>query len=71
MDRKMEAFVLDLLDKIKEETAVIIVTHRFIPVKHADRIYILDEGTVKHVGTPAELMNGRNLYSESVLEHMQ
>ena len=69
MDRNMEQFVLELLKKIKDETTVIIVTHRFKPAKHADRIYILEEGTVKHAGSPAELLNSQNLFSESVLEN--
>jgi ATP-binding cassette, subfamily C, bacteriocin exporter len=69
MDRKMEQFVLGLLNKIKGDTTIIIVTHRFKPAKIANRIYILEEGTVKHQGSPAELMNSRNLYSDSVLEN--
>ncbi len=66
MDRKMEQFVLDLLYKIKKETAVIIVTHRFKPVKQTDRIYILEDGVIKHSGSPKELMNSQNLFSEAV-----
>ena len=69
MDRNMEQFVLELLNKIKDETTVIIVTHRFKPAKHADRIYILEEGTVKHAGSPAELLLSQNLFSESLLEN--
>ena len=70
MDRKMEQYVLDLLYKIKGDTSIIIVTHRFKPAKYADRVYILEDGTVKHQGAPTELMNSRNLYSDSVLENI-
>ena len=69
MDRNMEQFVLSLLHKIKENAGVILVTHRVKPARQADRIYILQGGAVKLVGSPATLMQSTNLFSESVLEN--
>lgn len=69
MDNKMEQFVLDLLNKIKVEASIIIATHRLRPAKQADRIYIIENGRIQHEGAPAELIIGKNFYSEAVLEN--
>lgn len=66
MDRETEQKVLDMLKKLSEEIAVIMVTHRVQSIKHADRIYILENGVMKVSGIPLDLMKSENLFSNAI-----
>lgn len=68
MDRKTEQFVNDLLIRLKNEMAIIMVTHKVKSASKADRIYILEEGSIAASGTPAELIASDNFYSEGLRE---
>lgn len=64
MDRQSEKFVLNLLTKIKKETAVIFITHRLHVLKSfCDRIYILEKGLISDYGNHTHLLQSENLYS--------
>lgn len=64
MDRQSEQFVLQLLNRLKNEVAVIFITHRLHVLKSfCDRIYILEDGVIKNSGNHAELLGSPNLYS--------
>jgi len=65
MDRNTEAFTMKLLQQLKTSIAVILVTHRVKTARNADRIYVIQDGTVHAEGDHEELMKGVNLYSES------
>lgn len=68
MDKRTEAFTLDLLLKLKSDMAIIIVTHRIQTAKKADYVYILEYGRITLSGMPSELMTTKNLFSESIDE---
>jgi ATP-binding cassette subfamily B protein len=68
MDRNTENFILSLLQKLKSEMGVIMVTHRIKTAQRCDRIYILENGVISITGTPKELMCSENFYSESYKE---
>jgi len=55
MDRKMENFVLALLEDEKKVTGVLMVTHRKEVASHCDRYYYLQEGVVTSSGSSAQL----------------
>jgi ATP-binding cassette subfamily B protein len=68
MDRNTENFILELLQKAKQEMAILLVTHRIKTAQRCDRIFILENGEIASSGTPTELMLSANFYSESYRE---
>jgi ATP-binding cassette subfamily B protein len=67
MDRETEKFTIDLLLKMKHEMAVFYISHRLHVLKmFADRIYVLENGTIQSFGTHQELMDSENFYSNYV-----
>lgn len=66
MDRNMEEFVLNLLQKLSIQMGIILVTHRPKPANRADRIYVIENGKLITDGTPQELRLTQNLFSESL-----
>ncbi len=68
MDRNTENFAIDLLNKIKDEISVIVVTHRVKIARRAEKIYILENGEINLNGDHHHLMKTDNLYSLSYKE---
>lgn len=65
MDRNTEKFTTDLLAKLKNEIAVLFISHRLHTLKNsADRIYVLENGIITSEGTHKELMEASNFYSD-------
>nr|WP_283242739.1 ATP-binding cassette domain-containing protein [Marinifilum caeruleilacunae] len=65
MDRLTEQFVFTLLEKVKPDVAILIITHRIHILKRiSDQIYILDHKTTDHHGTHEDLMKYDNFYSQ-------
>ena len=65
LDRNTEKFVLDLLERLKEDLAVILLTHQPKVAKKMDRIYIIEEGTIVKYGNHEQLLQTENLYANS------
>ncbi|WP_201747916.1 peptidase domain-containing ABC transporter [Chitinophaga vietnamensis] len=64
MDREHERFVLRLLQRLKQEMAIVFITHRLHVLKaFCDRIYILEKGTITAAGSHDTLLKTDNLYS--------
>ena len=64
LDAKAESEVFErFIHLIKNKTSVII-SHRFSTVRQADRIIVLDEGTILESGTHQELMINNKLYAK-------
>ncbi|MFV0604667.1 MAG: ATP-binding cassette domain-containing protein [Niabella sp.] len=64
MDRNSEQFVLSLLQKIKQHTAILFITHRLhVLRKFCDKIYVIEDNTIKTFGKHQELLTTENLYS--------
>ena len=68
MDRNTENFILTLLEKLKQEVGIILVTHRIKTAYRADRIYLLEQGETVQMGDHTALMKTDNFYSLSYRE---
>jgi ATP-binding cassette subfamily B protein len=64
MDRGTEAFILDLIEKLKSDMGILMISHRINVIrKLSDYIYVLEGKTISAKGTHEVLMKGDNLYS--------
>jgi ATP-binding cassette subfamily B protein len=65
MDRKTEAFVLNLLKTLKQELSILFISHRLQSLKYlTDRIYIIENKTIDTFGTHKDLLKTNNFYSD-------
>lgn len=64
LDSKSEKLVQDALEELFKKRLVIIIAHRFSTIQSADRIVVLDQGTIADKGTPQELARRKGVYSE-------
>ncbi len=65
MDRDTENFILNLLQKLRNEMTILIVTHKFYTAKIADRIYLIQNGISKDLGSPGVLVSEETIYPSS------
>jgi len=64
LDSKSERLVQEVLEKLFKNRLVIIIAHRFSTIQNADRIVVLDEGTIVDEGKPRDLAKKEGVYSE-------
>ena len=63
MDRDTESLIVKMLIRLKENTGILLVTHRINLIKKiCDRIYILEDRTIRVSGTHDDLISRDNIY---------
>lgn len=58
IDQESEKIILEVIDEIKKDTSIILITHRLNTVSHADYIYYLQDKKVVEEGKFDEMING-------------
>src|SRR3989344_1006491 len=56
VDAESEAHIFEKLEALPKDRTVILISHRFSTVRHADKIIVLLDGTIKESGTHEELV---------------
>lgn len=64
LDPESENEVFYKFKKLVEDRIGIFVSHRYSSVQFADKILVMDEGTIKEYGTHQELLNKNGVYAE-------
>jgi ABC-type multidrug transport system fused ATPase/permease subunit len=63
LDSESERLVQEALEKLMQGRTSLVIAHRLSTIRKADRIIVLNEGTIVEQGTHAELLaNGNGLY---------
>lgn len=62
LDLESEALIQDSLEVLANERTTLIVAHRLSTITHADKIFVIDDGEVKEMGTHGELMEQQGIY---------
>ncbi|MEM7214647.1 MAG: ABC transporter ATP-binding protein [Pseudomonadota bacterium] len=56
LDNKSEQLVQQALDKLVQGRTTIVIAHRLSTIRHADKIYVIEDGKVTQEGTHANLL---------------
>jgi subfamily B ATP-binding cassette protein MsbA len=62
LDAESERLVQDALERLMAGRTTLVIAHRLSTVIRADRIVVLDQGTIEDVGTHAELLERSPVY---------
>lgn len=69
LDSESEQLVQDALENLMKGRTSFVIAHRLSTIRNADKIVVIDKGTVSESGTHTELMNHNGLYRK--LNEMQ
>jgi subfamily B ATP-binding cassette protein MsbA len=64
LDAESEHFVIEGLERLMRGRTVLMIAHRLSTIRDANRIVVLDRGSVAEQGSHAELMAAHGLYAE-------
>jgi subfamily B ATP-binding cassette protein MsbA len=63
LDTESEAKVQEALERLMAGRTTVLIAHRLSTVRHANRIYVIDQGRVAEIGTHDSLMAYGRLYA--------
>ena len=64
VDTKTDALIRNALEKYIPSTTKIIIAQRIASVQNADKILIMDNGTITAMGTHEQLLENNAIYQE-------
>lgn len=71
LDADSEAVVQEALDRVMRDHTVLVIAHRLSTVQNADRIVVINKGTVVEQGTHSQLLELGGIYSSLVRKQLQ
>jgi len=67
VDSETEEIIQKSLEKLLAKRTSIIIAHRLSTIKRADKIVVLHKGTIREIGTHAELLANDDIYTKLYL----
>lgn len=68
MDRRTEKFAMQVIQNMKNDIAILMVTHKLQTALESDVVYLLEDGKIIDAGDPETLISKKNFFSESYHE---
>jgi ATP-binding cassette subfamily B protein len=62
VDNETEAAIQRSLARVSHDRTMVVIAHRLSTIRNADRIYVIDDGSVSQVGTHTELIEASGIY---------
>jgi subfamily B ATP-binding cassette protein MsbA len=66
LDSKSERFVQEAIESLLSGRTVFVIAHRLSTIRHADKIVVLEDGTVSAIGSHDELLASGGLYRDLI-----
>ena len=63
LDTESERLVQDALQRLMQGRTTLVIAHRLSTIEHADRVVVMERGTIVEQGTHAQLMAAGGLYA--------
>ena len=64
LDSESEKLVQEAIENLMKNRTVILIAHRLSTVKNADKIIVIDKGTVAETGRHQELLDKNGIYAK-------
>lgn len=64
IDAESEAKIFEKLENLPHDRTVILISHRFSTVRHADKIAVIKNGELKEIGKHEELLEKNGIYAK-------
>jgi ATP-binding cassette subfamily B protein len=62
VDNETEAAIQRSLARVSHDRTMVVIAHRLSTIRNADRIYVIDDGSVSQMGTHTELIETSGIY---------
>lgn len=62
LDGESELAIKEVIDNLRGKTTVIIIAHRLSTISSVDKLAVLENGKIKEIGKPDDLLKDRNSY---------
>ena len=64
MDNYTEKLIIEAINKLRENTTIILIAHRLTTIKNCDKIFLLDKGKLISQGSYRELIKYSDLFNK-------
>lgn len=71
LDALAEQKMFEYMNSMADDKCAIFISHKLSNIENVDRIYVLDEGELKEMGTHEELMQQNGIYSHMYQEQLK